>query len=471
MGSKPSTRRHETLNTIKRTQPNTQSTRNVKSENTFSPHEVPENSDKSDVKRQDSVSCRDLMISYSHQDKEMMAKLKENLEINGISVWVDVVGLGAGVDFLSKIGQAILDAKLFVSLLSTSTVKSKYCQDEVALAYISKKAMFPVAIQPKEEIYAIMDTGMKLQLASLEWTTLDPDNFDEGFQELLPKLKAELEDQEKEVKLGHKVTERLKERQKKFQRQKSIYIDPHLSEHPTVYWKKIYKDQESVELDQFAEDFQKYYKDDLNKIYPSEDQTWLINNLKEEVSMSVQDSDTAEIITPESLTDFCTVDGEEQALWQRVTSYAQDMYAMKDVFAMDSSVRVDAIENLGKYQSASVIESLRDLLRNQDSNIRAVAAVSLAKTGNQDKSTINALLKCLRDKDRLVREAGCLALGHMKAKMAVPKLLHLWRNDFISHVREAAQAALLQIGGEKVDKAMHITKVLAEEIRLLTEEN
>lgn len=46
--------------------------------------------------------------------------------------------------------------------------------------------------------------------------------------------------------------------------------------------------------------------------------------------------------------DFCTLDGEEQALWQRVTAYAQDMYAMKDVFAMDSTVRVDAIENMGK---------------------------------------------------------------------------------------------------------------------------
>lgn len=81
---------------------------------------------------------------------------------------------------------------------------------------------------------------------------------------------------------------------------------------------------------------------------------------------------------------------------------------------------------LGKYQSASVISSLKDLLRNEDSNIRAVAAVSLAKTGNQDKSTINVLLKCLNDKDRLVRESGCLALGHIKAKRAVPKLLHLW---------------------------------------------
>lgn len=470
MGSKPSTGRSESKPENKKpsVQPQPKPTKTVGSGDTFSPHEVPEISDKHDIKRQESVSNRDLMISYSHIDKEMMAKLRESLEENGISVWVDVVGLGAGVDFLSKIGQAILDAKLFISLLSTSTVKSKYCQDEVALAYISQKAIFPVAIQSQEEIYAIMDTGMKLQLASLEWTFIDPENFDEGFKELLPKLKAELEDQEKEVNRGHKVKERLKERQKKFKRETSISIDPHLSENPKVYWNKFYKNKEKVDLNQFAEDFLKYFKEDLNQVYPAEDQTWLINNLKEEVAMSI-DSEVKEI-TPKSLADFCTVDGEEQALWQRVTSYAQDMYAMKDVFAMDSTVRVDAIENLGKYQSASVINSLKDLLRNEDSNIRAVAAVSLAKTGNQDKSTINVLLKCLNDKDRLVRESGCLALGHMKAKRAVPKLLHLWRNDFISHVREAAQTALIQIGGEQVDKAMHITKVLAEEIRLLTEE-
>ena len=35
-----------------------------------------------------------------------------NLEKRGIRVWVDVIGLKAGVDFLSKIGQAIIDAKV-----------------------------------------------------------------------------------------------------------------------------------------------------------------------------------------------------------------------------------------------------------------------------------------------------------------------------------------------------------------------
>lgn len=52
--------------------------------------------------------------------------ISESLEKNGISVWVDVVGLGAGVDFLSKIGQAILDAKVLYVVLSSISVKSQF---------------------------------------------------------------------------------------------------------------------------------------------------------------------------------------------------------------------------------------------------------------------------------------------------------------------------------------------------------
>ena len=44
------------------------------------------------------------------------------------------------------------------------------------------------------------------------------------------------------------------------------------------------------------------------------------------------------------------------------------------------------------------------------------------------------------------------------------------RNDFISHVREAAQVALEQIGGEDAERAIHITKVLSDEIRILVQE-
>lgn len=43
------------------------------------------------------------------------------------------------------------------------------------------------------------------------------------------------------------------------------------------------------------------------------------------------------------------------------------------------------------------------------------------------------------------------------------------RNDVISSVRDAAGLALEQIGGPQAEKAMQITKILAEEIRMLAQ--
>ena len=80
----------------------------------------------------------------------------------------------------------------------------------------------------------------------------------------------------------------------------------------------------------------------------------------------------------------------------------------------------------GKFNSTAVIEALKDLLEDKDNNIKAVAAISLAHTGNSNPAIMARLQKCLDVNDRLVREAGCLALGHLKATSAVPKLIHLW---------------------------------------------
>ena len=123
------------------------------------------------------------------------------------------------------------------------------------------------------------------------------------------------------------------------------------------------------------------------------------------------------------------------------------------------------------------------LLDDSDPNIRAVAAISLARTEVFNAKIIAKLRKSLRDPDRLVRESGCLALGHLKAEKAVPDIVSLWyalrchddvvevyffrRNDAISHVRGAAEVALTNIGGEEAEKAIHMTKVLSDEMKVL----
>lgn len=49
----------------------------------------------------------------------------------------------------------------------------------------------------------------------------------------------------------------------------------------------------------------------------------------------------------------------------------------------------------------------------------------------------------------------------------IHRLQNFRRNDTISSVREAAQMAIDQVGGEEADQALHVTKVLSGEIQLL----
>jgi HEAT repeat protein len=61
-----------------------------------------------------------------------------------------------------------------------------------------------------------------------------------------------------------------------------------------------------------------------------------------------------------------------------------------------------------------------------DPDVRAVAAISLARADVSDDATVRHILRMLSDQDRLVREAACMALGVLKVKEALPKLTYLW---------------------------------------------
>ncbi|XP_033123178.1 uncharacterized protein LOC117121896 [Anneissia japonica] len=418
------------------------------------------------VASQTSMEPKDIMISYSHQDKDKMRLLKDALEAEGITVWVDEVGLQAGVEFLNKIGQAIVDAKLFLSILSCKSVTSKYCRDELALAYVSSKPIFPCTIESRDKVTKGMDFGMRLQLAPLRWFSFTNDKpFEAVFKELTKEIKnkiIELNDgQEKKdepKKTSKPQLKRLRSKLNIHHRQLSVegkYKD---------FWMKFYPKLDFVTWKQFVEDLKSEYATEIEQWYKEGDLDWLIQVLHREM-----DEDEDEIIHKDHYEEFCTVSGERQEFWQRVQEQALESYTMREVFSMNSSVRIDAIQNLAKFNSSSVIESLLDLCVDVDENVRAVAAISLARTGVRDNDhVINTIMKLLKDQDRLVRESGCLALGHIKAKKAIPKLVDMWRNDAISNVREAAAIALEQIGGDEAQKAMHITKVLSEEIKALS---
>ncbi|KAI0230421.1 hypothetical protein LSAT2_019216 [Lamellibrachia satsuma] len=379
----------------------------------------------------------DVMISYSHADKTTMLKLHESLEANGIRVWVDVTGLKAGVDFLSKIGQAIIDSKMFVCLLSESSIKSKYCQDEVALAYVSSKAIFPVAIVEPKKLYPAMSTGMKLQLAGFEWNLfLDEEKFEEHFAAVVTKMKAYLakstsvNDSLILVPDAGSVTEvrprtafnRQASLRSTFTRKLSLLSDNISDETMNSFWENHFANKSAVAWSEFVDAYRSDYKSALELLFSVADQEWLVSILRRELQVE----DEQDTVTQANYRAFCTEDGTVQPFWLRVQEQAVESYTMKEVFDMDSSVRVEAIENLGKYRSPAVIAALVDLLKDKDNNVKTVAAISLARTGVAKREVKAALIRCLSDKDRLVRESACLALGHLKVETAVKKLVQLW---------------------------------------------
>ncbi|XP_072047426.1 uncharacterized protein [Amphiura filiformis] len=433
--------------------------------------------------RTDSTQPKDIMISYSHKDDEMMRKCRDALESAGISVWVDVEGLNTGSEFLNKIGQAIVEAKLFMQLLSIPAAQSKYCRDELALAYVSSKPIFPVAIEERDDILPHLDFGQKLQLAPVQWTMITKENdFDSVFGAIIESMKStlrklddiEVEDNKslEESSEGKEDKSDVNRRRTAYKRQRSNLNMPKSVDASSTkekkgknkdFWEKHFQRQEAVDWTKFKEVFCKDYSDQLNAQYGQENIEWLMAVIHREI-----DEDEDAIIQKFHYDEFCFLDGEKTDFWRCVQQQALESYTMRLVFNMDSTVRIDAIQNLAKFNSPTVLEALLDLCKDKDPNVKAVAAISLARVGSSgNKRVTNSLLRLLRDKDRLVRESGCLSLGYIKAKQAVSTIVHLWRNDPISNVREAAQVALEKIGGEEAQKAMHITRVLQDEIKAL----
>lgn len=410
----------------------------------------------------------EVMISYDAEDAAVASKLKDMIGKKGIHAWTADSEATAGTDIFNAIGRIIVDCKIFVFIMSDSSVASKLCQDQLALAYVSKKNIFPVQLNDREDLLAHMDNGMKLQLAGFEWFSLNNDLESES-EEFVDRVWEEVQSEiEQEKADGSK-----KGARKTFKRQKTLTnLNKSLSktkmsrlhlEDASTYWSQSFGKETTITWDRFRNKILGDFKTDFEETFGEKDTEWLLSILHREMMVDSGEN----MLKKENYLEFCSVDDVIHPLWLRVQEQARESYAMREVFSMDSSVRVQAIENLGKYKSATVIQALIDLLTDSDVNIQAVAIISLARTGSNDITTIVNLRKSLKSKDRVVREAACLALGHVKATQAVEALVNLWRNDIISNVREAALVALKNIGGQKASEAIRVTTVLEKEIRAL----
>jgi hypothetical protein len=73
----------------------------------------------------------DVFISYAHEDRDFVARLREWLEAAGFSVWLDEERMRAGEPVQEQIYRALLGSEGAVFVLSETSLESRFCRYEL----------------------------------------------------------------------------------------------------------------------------------------------------------------------------------------------------------------------------------------------------------------------------------------------------------------------------------------------------
>ncbi|XP_041455766.1 uncharacterized protein LOC121408375 [Lytechinus variegatus] len=408
----------------------------------------------------------DVYVCHHESDNKFAKFLADNLRQNGLGVW------RPNTDAPSSKGKALVDAKVCLVILSEASLQDKSCEDAISLAYISDKPVFPVAIKAFPDLEKNLTFSMRLILAKLNWVFFIPSEDSSEYPTnslpvLISSMKREIEavsqrDKPQAGDIEGNLEGGGSSQRAFYKRWNSVKDDVEQID----FWEENFGSAKEVTWIKFREAFLDVYEEQINDQITSSNTQWIINILYGDVL------ELKKTVTKKMYDDFCgDASWGPDRFFLRLMDYAKGTIAMRGVFNMKSTVRLDAVQNLGQFRTAPVITSLLSLLDDKDANMRAVAAIALGKTEVRSKRVVTKLISKLTDEDRLVREATCLSLGHLKAKSSVPKLVERWRSDVISDVRKSAEIALEQVGSEESQNALRMTYLLSKEMTKLEAED
>ncbi|XP_038059076.1 uncharacterized protein LOC119730314 [Patiria miniata] len=402
------------------------------------------------------VYCSDVYFIYNNEDEDFKDYLSKKLQSDKLSVW----------NGETTHGQGLIDSKAVVIIMSTTSTKDQHCDDEVSLAYISDTPIFPVTRQSFVDLEPTLSFSMKLMVAKLNWMFFENDQQKaENYPVLLTSIRTALAiitDEAAENQEGQGDEE---ETAQAWEDRPNTAMT--LREGKD-FWEDKFGDATEVPWLEFRDKFLEQYKSQIMDQFTEDKVQWMTNLLYGDVLL------LRKVVTKHTYEMFCrhkpNKPRDPDRFYNRLVNYAKGCIAMRGVFNMESTVRLDAIQKLGQFKTQAVLTSLLDLSADKDANTRAVAAIALGKTGIKSRRVSQRMIKLLSDEDRLVREAACISLGHMQIESAVPHIVNVWRMDIISHVRAAAEVALSLINSDRARQAIQMTKVLSTEMKDLSVE-
>lgn len=412
-----------------------------------------------------------MALNYVECDREAAILCAKAVEHANIPVWPSSATLEdtSWAPTLEEAAKALVECRIYVGLLSHASVADKFFCDRMSLAYISNKSIQPVGLGSPSDLKKSMDPGLKLIILSINWMRIrEPNEMTQQFVDLAEHVSEELrifkeEDEEALMEDADNPHQTLSLRRR--------LLNAKEHNEPTFWQLHIGSDTKSAPCETFANAFFDAFAAEIDRDFGPEWQKWLRNLLIDHLLQSqvVLQNTYESIITGKELPTG-TLSSKE--LYEHFRDYAIATDAMHHVLDLESSVRLTVIRNVSRFQTPFMISRLVSMLKESDPNVRAVAALALGKSQNKvmEPRVIAALLTLLDSKlstDRLVRESTILALGHLRAHASVKKLTHLWRNDPIRDVREAADLALSKIGGDEVAQLRSVTEKMSEEVAFL----
>lgn len=127
-----------------------------------------------------------VMISYSHANTPFALQLETSLIQSDFEVWIDTK-ITPGEDWRQNIAQAIEKSFAVVVILSTTSVQSKYCKEEIYYASQTRRAIFPIVYK---DCWSQLKGGIKMLLQRIQWLNFERDTWEVCYPKLVDQLRA-----------------------------------------------------------------------------------------------------------------------------------------------------------------------------------------------------------------------------------------------------------------------------------------
>ena len=131
---------------------------------------------------------KEVFISYSRKDSDLVKPIYEWLENAGCQCWLDVDGMFSGVSYKKVIVDAIKRSKVLLFMSSENSNKSRNVVSEVSIAMEYGKKIIPIRLDmsPYSE-------SIEYDIINHDYVVYDKTRVEQSEKEILKKIASILE--------------------------------------------------------------------------------------------------------------------------------------------------------------------------------------------------------------------------------------------------------------------------------------